>query len=763
MGVTETGDGWLNWQQQAQNYLIQKDYDRALSLLDQAISSSYPQGVAAYPEVRSLYWWMGLVLLLQGQEAEAQTTWMIALADGDTAQTEQWTAELIQILYAEAERQTVLSEWAIAWAIRQYIRELNPIDLGNLLHLVVLSTKLENFASDDLKDLGTIELLHQQVVVDSAFLLETLERILDYTLPDPVIFEFIEACIPYIAETTDLLIVLVLAAGKLAHTDLRQDLAIRLLEICIQVAPNHLIVWLELAPIYQNAGQYDKGIAAAKQALTLANNSPDRVFSSHLLLRGLMNAGGYWQEALTALQHHEALLKELISEKPLNLEAAATLRLLVTNYFFSYFRDEPQQNRWLQNQVIEICKTNMQLRYSEQVDRHQRRHQDRQASPKTPTQKKLKIGYISYCLYSHSVGWLARWLMKYHDRDRFELHIYFVNYKEMDDFLQMQYVEMADYAHLMGAYSVEIAEQISQDSIDILIDLDSITLDITSEVIALKPAPVQVTWLGWDASGMSTIDYYIADPYVLPEAAEDYYVEKIWRLPQTYIAVEGFEVGVPTLRRDELGIPSDAVVYLSAQRGYKRHRETAKLQMQILKAVPNSYFLIKGLADQKTIQTFFQELAEEEGIEFDRFRFLPNVASEAIHRANLAIADIVLDTFPYNGATTTLETLWMEIPLVTRVGNQFAARNSYTMLKNAGITEGIAWTDAEYVEWGVRLGKDSTLRQQVSWKLKQSKHTAPLWNAKQFTREMESAYEQMWANYVEASVEIVDQTLNSKL
>jgi predicted O-linked N-acetylglucosamine transferase (SPINDLY family) len=90
----------------------------------------------------------------------------------------------------------------------------------------------------------------------------------------------------------------------------------------------------------------------------------------------------------------------------------------------------------------------------------------------------------------------------------------------------------------------------------------------------------------------------------------------------------------------------------------------------------------------------------------------------------------------------------MCVPLVTRVGQQFAARNSYTMMMNAGVTEGIAWTDEEYVEWGIRLGKDSLLRQQISWKLRQSKQTAPLWNAKQFTYEMEKAYEQMWANYV---------------
>jgi predicted O-linked N-acetylglucosamine transferase (SPINDLY family) len=151
-----------------------------------------------------------------------------------------------------------------------------------------------------------------------------------------------------------------------------------------------------------------------------------------------------------------------------------------------------------------------------------------------------------------------------------------------------------------------------------------------------------------------------------------------------------------------------------------------------------------------SIQQFFTQLAEEEGVEPDRLRFPPLDINEYVHRANLGIADVVLDTYPYNGATTTLETLWMGIPLVTRVGQQFAARNSYTFLKNVGVEEGIAWTDEEYIEWGVRLGKDEALRQQVSWKLKASRQTSPLWNAKQFTREMETAFQQMWQKYVEA-------------
>jgi predicted O-linked N-acetylglucosamine transferase (SPINDLY family) len=173
--------------------------------------------------------------------------------------------------------------------------------------------------------------------------------------------------------------------------------------------------------------------------------------------------------------------------------------------------------------------------------------------------------------------------------------------------------------------------------------------------------------------------------------------------------------------------------------------------MKILKQVPKSYFLIKGGSDKESIKRFFTQLAEEEGVESDRLRFLSSDATEATHRANLGIADVVLDTYPYNGATTTLETLWMCIPLVTQVGEQFAARNSYTMMMNAGVREGIAWTDEDYIEWGVRLGKDAALRQNIAWKLRQSRQTAPLWNGEQFTREMEKAYEQMWQKYSSAS------------
>ena len=170
--------------------------------------------------------------------------------------------------------------------------------------------------------------------------------------------------------------------------------------------------------------------------------------------------------------------------------------------------------------------------------------------------------------------------------------------------------------------------------------------------------------------------------------------------------------------------------------------------MQILKAVPNSYLLVKGTGNATTIQEQFEAIAQKVGVDLDRLRFLEGCVTGIEHRANLGIVDVFFDTYPYNGATTTLEVLWSEIPLVTRVGGPFAARDSYTFMVNVGITEGIAWTDQEYIEWGIRLGNDENLRKEISWKLKQSKKTSPLWNGKQFARDMEDAYRQIWEIYV---------------
>ncbi len=731
-----------DWQQKAEQLLLNNNYAEAAKLYEQAIE--------VQPEIKSHYWYLGLVLLLQGQEAEAQTTWLFAMADGEAEQIEEWTQELIHILETEAERQRLeLEDYAVAWAIRQHIRELNPTDINNLLHLTGLSMCLQTYTGEEPIELGLIELLKEEsATVDSDLLLQVIKSVLDCAPLLTSSLDLTEASLAYIQDTYRFINQLLIPfIYKVAHSAKQPGLAAKYADFGLHLAPEQPELLCFSASAYQDSNQFDKGLEAAKLYFSVAQNLAEKVFALHLIIRGLMSAGGYWKEFSKATEQHKVLLQLLLEEQPTDLSEVPTIRLFNTLFFFPYFEDNPQENTRLRSQVSNLVQLNIENYAKEQVERY--RHRQTTRLSQASVERRLKIGYISHCFRTHSVGWLARWLFQYHNKEKFEIYGYFIcydhyNYNQVQDW----YVNNIENVRKLDFSGLEAAEKIDEDEIDILIDLDSLTLTTTSEVMALKPAPVQATWLGWDASEIPTIDYYIADPYVLPEDAQDYYSEKIWRLPHTYLAVDGFEVGLPNVRRDQLDIPSDAIIYFTAQRGYKYNPHTAQLQLKILKAVPNSYFIIKGVADQTSLKTFYAEIAESVGVDCDRLKLLPLSPTEAIHRANLAIADVVLDTYPYNGATTTMETLWMGIPMVTRVGQQFSARNSYTMMLNAGITEGIAWTDEEYVDWGIKLGTDENLRSQIAWKLRQNRKTAPLWNGKQFTREMEKAYEQMWLNYL---------------
>lgn len=728
-------------QEQAYQYLIQGNYSQAATL--------YEQAIAAEPEVKSHCWYLGLALLLDGQISEAQMTWLIGMLEGELEQVEQWNAELEQVLENEALRQELLEQNAITLLLRRQIQEIFPTNLNNSLRLIELAVKLDTCTGEELTEIAEKLAVAEPETVDFDQLMQTLECLLHYASLHATSLEFTQACLAQIhnqAQLAKFLKILVPVAVDVGHFKREPLIAAQFLELGLRVSVNNPELLTHLAGFYQNADYFEEGIETAKLLFSLYQELPDRIYASKLLLRGLMCAGGYWEEACAAFQEQELMLESLCAEQPRNLDSSRVSRLLNAFFFAPYFRDEPQKNRRIQNELAQLCQANTEIYAKEILERFHIGNRQRQ-SLLSSQKKPLRIGYLSHCLKAHSVGWLARWLFQYHNCEQFQIYAYLVTSADSQEPLQDWYINQVYQAYKSNKPH-ELAEQIYQDEIDILVDLDSITFDASYSVVKQKPAPIQVTWLGWDASGIPAIDYFIADPYVLPKSAEEYYREKIWRLPQTYLAVDGFEVGVPTLRRDELEIASDAVVYLSGQSGFKRHPDTLRLQMRIIKAVPNSYFLIKGSSNFAALEAYSTKIAQEEGVERDRLRFLPLVVSEPIHRANLGIADVVLDTYPYNGATTTMETLWMGVPLVTRVGEQFAARNSYTMMINAGITEGIAWTDEEYVEWGVRLGKDAVLRQQIAWKLRQSRQTAPLWNARQFTQEMEKAYQQMWAIYL---------------
>lgn len=728
-----------NWQHQAQAYWYRGDYHSAASLYEAALELE--------PDVLSHYWHLGLMLLLQGEENDAQATWLSALLEAEPDNAEEWTAELVQVLETEANRQQDLEEHRVVWVLRQHIREIAPDNLENVGLLIEKSVELDIVEDLEVVLAGAIDLLQNEKTPNLEFWRNLLQNVLDVVPDLPVVAEFTQVCVDRFPGDRSLEHFIIHKTNQLLQEPFVSKTNVtRYLEICHQLQPDTIPILVNLINLYQDTQRYGESLELTDRFLSQSQTLLDRIAGHYLKIRGLLNTGGNSQEAKRYHKTYETLLQELMNSAiapDFKIDENHIFNLISTISFFSYLYDRPNPANLFKQQFSEFWQSAIRKHLPSLQFDIANRDESRLKGDRI-----LKIGYISGCLNRHSVGSISRWIWQHGDRDGFQSYAY--SLKRTEDSIQQQIRTAVSVYHDLsqGQTIPEIAELIDRDEIDILVDLDSLTSSTGCAVMALKPAPIQVTWLGFDASEIPAIDYFIADPYVLPETAQDYYSETIWRLPQTYIAVDGFEVGVPTLRREQLEIPTDAVVYFSSQTGAKRHPDNVRLQMRILKDVPNSYFLVKGLyTDIESVKRFFQEIAAEEGVNFEQLRFLPDVPSEAVHRANLAIADVVLDTYPYNGTTTTLETLWMGIPVVTRVGQQFASRQGYTLLMNVGVTEGIAWTDEDYVEWGIRLGKDSRLRQDVAWKLRRSRQNAPLWNAEKFTRDLEDAYRQMWELY----------------
>ena len=751
--------------------IVSGNYIEAISL--------YEEAIALEPEIRSNYGYLGLALLLEEREIEAQMSWFNAV--DDPKELDDWITELEEILNTEAERYSAQSEIAASWLIRQHLAEISPQNLYNFVELAKFCLEqplldpdeqnlkrlievLENYSSEfSSSENLALQNLVEQILV-SAFKKRTnvsiepveVKKIKNLQKNQMIIDIAAEELKPSIGflqiylhklETSqrDKSINAILVKLQ----DVPPQIAFVYIKSCLSFYPDSKTILVRLITLLQDLDLY---LESVEFALQLTKKSPriiDQILGFYAATRGYLSAGLKWQEAKDTYSKCHELLQILIRQaEPMEVSDA---RLIASYGIYSYTLNDThaaanhpflmELGAYYQSQIRRLL-GNMPL-----ATNRLRRLANRS--------KKLRIGYISECLRCHSVGWISRWLLFNHNFEKFDIFVYSLT--RTDDQIQQSIKDtVTNFSHLTVTQTVgikTIANQIRNDGIDILIDLDSLTVPDTCAVIALKPAPIQITWLGSDASGIPSIDYFIADPYVLPDNAQSYYSAKIWRLPQTYVAVNGFEVGTPNLRRTDLHIPQDAIIYLSVQVPHKRHPDVIRHQMQILRQVPNSYFLIKSGSDNINFEEQVIAIALEEGISSERLRFLSRTPDEQIHRANYAIADIILDTYPYNGATTTLEALWMELPIVTRVGEQFFARNSYTMMINAGITEGIAWTDKEYIEWGVRLGNDPDLRQQVSWKLKKSKQTSPLWDTKQFAKEMEFAYEQMWAEYVESEIQ----------
>ncbi|HEY9659418.1 MAG TPA: hypothetical protein V6C65_13255, partial [Allocoleopsis sp.] len=281
-----------------QTCLTQQNYSELVDICEQAIELE--------PEDVSNYWYLGLALLLQGNEADAQMAWMTPLLEAEPEQVEQWTADLTQILDSEAQDQAAREQYEMAWLLRQHLREFIPEDLANLLLVFELGLKANTFSLED-ELLGQIvQGLQQtepsQVAIESEHFLQIITSLIGLGAEHPAVLDFLQACIPHIeqAEQTQPFVDMLLAQGMKDFQVSKGRSAINLGKIAVQLAPNYLKA-LSYAIFFMQSGNAQsllESIPLTKQRLAISDNITDQISATHDILTSLMLTCQSWQESL---------------------------------------------------------------------------------------------------------------------------------------------------------------------------------------------------------------------------------------------------------------------------------------------------------------------------------------------------------------------------------------------------------------------------------------------------------------------------------
>lgn len=364
--------------------------------------------------------------------------------------------------------------------------------------------------------------------------------------------------------------------------------------------------------------------------------------------------------------------------------------------------------------------------------------------------KKIRIGYLSSDFHDHATVHLISGLLKIHDRSKFEIVAY--SHGVFDDTnYRKNIVSSVDvFRDISGTSDKEAAIIIYKDVIDILVDLKGYTNGNRLGILALKPAPIQVTWLGFPGTtGLSSIDYIIADKIVIPEDEKKYYSEKVLYMPNSYqVNNNKQEISKIKFTRKNSNLPKDGFIFGSFNQAYKITPETFKVWMNILKKVPNSILWL--YEKEKMAEDNLKKAAKLSGVDPKRLIFAKYLSKEE-HLARLKLIDLALDTFTYNGHTTTSDCLWAGVLVITLKGNHFASRVSASLLTNVGLPELITNSQKDYENLAIKIANDKTLISKLKSKLTYNQIVKPLFNTELFSRDLENIYTEIYKKYINKS------------
>ncbi len=529
---------------------------------------------------------------------------------------------------------------------------------------------------------------------------------------------------------------------RLAHIQKQQypHEAVANLEKAIEQRPNFKEAYQQLCDLLSHSTHLTKARKVADQYCE--NCREIAPVLSKIAYIFAYTQSGACQAALEKLVE----LEQYCDENPQKLsEIEINILYEILLFTVSHLRDSLENNSKFTRLIAQLYYHN---REQQQLSVSQPHHPLRQKKTSA-----LKIGFLSKHFRRHSVGWCSQAVIRELTQITPHVHLYVTGQLPKDEVTD-QFEQMAGKFYWPKSYPNgfascdELTQEIQQDKIDILVDLDSITIPVNVQILQNYPASACVSWLGFDAPYISPQHYFLCDQYTHPKRMDQYYLETLVRLPTTAVAVEGF-VRRPVNRdavRKDMGVRQDQLMYLCVAPGRKMNQEMIDAQVKILQSVPESVLVRKGQGDYQMIQKMYHQACEKYQVNSQRILFLALTKTEEEHRAIYEVADVLLDSYPYNGGTHNLEALWSAIPVVTRAGEQYLSRMGYAFLKAVNLDFGVAWSWTEYTALGIQLGENPNLRHQIKTHLAQVKQPAtlaPLWNPRQLAQEMYQTFQQL--------------------
>ena len=496
----------------------------------------------------------------------------------------------------------------------------------------------------------------------------------------------------------------------------RLDSAIEAFKQALQVKPDFVEPHINLARTLRQMSEWDQALEFARAALALPGYGPahfhwpSQVFRATCDFAGLAEIGNVWE----------------------NCERVPTESLPTMFLDLLVFADD-EAAAWRFRHLVR--------RWGKYVEK-QADGARIPVSAKRPGHEKLRIGILSSDLRAHSIAKFLLPLMENYDRDRFEFFCY-APYRVEGDPTQPRFMEYADkFTFISNMTGWEIASTIREDGIDILIELNGFTQGSRIAALAYKPAPVQMSWIGYPFTcGLKAIDYCIMDPFLVPED-EKFMVEEPIVMPHSWLCFGDFaDVEI------EEGIPADrygAITFGTLNNPYKFTEEMIALWARVMKEVPDSRFLVvRPEASSTSFRNNFEDEFARHGVFADRLVLFDNRERENSHLSYYNDIDISLDTFPLTGGTTTCEATWMGVPVITLVGPSYHQRLSRSMLMNCGLEELCTFTPEDFVEKAVRLaGERDKL---LTWRhgLREMMRQSPLCDEERFVDDFQSMLDQV--------------------